>query len=99
MGRTGRFGTYGLSITFITLKTKEMDLLNNYIQTLNSKINKLPQDLKTIINKKYLNYSLILKNDSDKKQFEVFQQKREKLLNDNKNKISDKLRQPSTMIK
>lgn len=100
VGRTGRFGTYGLSITFITKDTKEIDTLNNYMQILSSKINKLPNNdtetLKTIVNQNYLNHALTLKNEQDQKQFKIFEKKREKALNtDHK---SEKLVEPSAII-
>eukprot|EP01083_Nonionella_stella_P116165 344999_1 len=99
VGRTGRFGTYGLSITFVTLHGKEMNLLNNYIQTLNSNICKLPDDLQEIVNQNYLTHSLTLKNEEEKEQRKAFAEKREKVLSEKKDKTSEILREPSNIVK
>merc|ERR1712228_364094 len=96
VGRTGRFGTFGIAITFITKQSKESDLLHNFVQTLNSQIRALPKNVKSIANyENYLNYSMALNDESEKKQFEVFEQKQSK----NKNKEKIKLKKPSNIIK
>ena len=96
VGRTGRFGTFGLSITLILKGSKEADLLRNFVQTLKSQIAELPKDMKAIAKKKYLNYSLQLNEESEQKQKEIFERKRSDALTKNE---ENKLQKPSDIIK
>lgn len=100
VGRTGRFGTYGLAITFVSRQRKEMGLMQHFIETLNSTITELPKELKQIANRKYLSNSMVLKTEEEKCRIEEFERNRERAKEESKKRgtESGKLREPSSVV-
>ena len=91
IGRTGRFGSYGISITFLD-NYKQKITLDTFIKKLNTQIHKLPSN----INNNDINYlsSLIL-NQTDKKKLNKLNTK-----NPSKNKKPDRipLNKPNNLV-
>lgn len=62
IGRTGRFGTYGVAITFVN--QNELSTLNSIVKYYHSEIEPLPDDIPEVY------YAYKLSNEEDKKAFE-----------------------------